>query len=418
MRTAFFTIILNLFFVTIAFAQVDTTSTYYFAHSLISHQKTTSNQANIPYWLAELEMAVGNTCLTSGQFAPGQFGSSALPPQQTWSFYYPNDNHSSAMTPGSSYPVNAHDNVVLTYMNWQIIYDYGQQIGQRQTNEVSLATDSISLIFNWMKTNDPMATLYLYECWPKIETNFILGGNSWNGSSGSPPDSVQWATYLNYALSKSHDFWIELQDSLISVGNLPNLKLIPSSLICSKLWQQGGILDDFMVTDIFEDQGPHGLPSSYFLAAMVVYAAQHGQAPTKPFNSHLQIDQRILNRFDTIASFIITELSNFKFTNDSSRVWFEGQATTITDFKGLDNLIIYPNPAKDYLIVNTGDYFTHTTYTISIVNSIGQTVFEKVMDQQELRINLNTFGGSGIYFVRILDDQGYLKDIRKLINLQ
>ena len=319
------------------------------------------------------------------------------------------------MTPGSSYPVNAHDNVVLTYMNWQIIYDYGQQIGQRQANEVSLATDSISLIFNWMKTNDPIAKLYLYECWPKIETNFILGGNSWNGSAGNPPDSVQWATYLNYALSKSNDFWIELQDSLISVGNFPNLKLIPSSLICSKLWQQGGILDDFTVTDIFEDQGPHGLASSYFLAAMVLYTAQHNHAPTKPFNSHLQIDQRILNRFDSIASFILTELSNFKFTNGSSRVWFEGQAISTPEFKGLNNLIIYPNPAKDYVIVNTGDYFQKTTFTISIVNSMGQKFFENLLDQKEQKIDLNSIGGAGIYFVRILDEQGSLKDIRKLI---
>jgi hypothetical protein len=414
MRTTIFTIALNLF-VILGFAQADTTSTYYFAHSLISHQKTTSNQANIPYWLAELEMAVGNTCLTSGQFAPGQMGSSALPPEQTWSFYYPNNNHGSAMTPGSPYPVNAHDNVVLTYMNWQIIFDYGEQIGQRQPNQVSIATDSISVIFNWMKANDPIASLYLYECWPKIETNFILGGNNWSGSSGNPPDSVQWATYLNYALSTSNDFWTDLQDSLIQVGNFPNLKLIPASLICSKLWQQGGVLDDFTATDIVEDQGPHGLASSYFLAAMVVYAAQHGHAPTKPFNSHLQIDQRILNRFDTIASFILTELSNFKFTNGSSRVWFKEQTMTTPNFKGLNNLIIYPNPAKDYVIVNTGDYFQKTTFTISIVNAIGQTLFEVLMDQQELKIELNTLGGSGIYFVRIHDDQGSLKDIRKLI---
>jgi hypothetical protein len=88
---------------------------------------------------------------------------------------------------------------------------------------------------------------------------------------------------------------------------------------------------------------------------------------------------------------------------------------TTLNLKGLNNLIIYPNPAKDYVIVNTGDYFQKTTFTISIVNAIGQTLFEVLMDQQELKIELNTLGGSGIYFVRIHDDQGSLKDIRKLI---
>ncbi|MFT4755006.1 MAG: hypothetical protein ACI85Q_002571, partial [Salibacteraceae bacterium] len=69
----------------------------------------------------------------------------------------------------------------------------------------------------------------------------------------------------------------------------------------------------------------------------------------------------------------------------------------------------------DYGIINTGDYFQKTTFTISIVNAIGQTFFEVVMDQQELKIDLKTLGGSGIYFVRILDDQGSLLDIRRLI---
>jgi hypothetical protein len=88
---------------------------------------------------------------------------------------------------------------------------------------------------------------------------------------------------------------------------------------------------------------------------------------------------------------------------------------TIPNFKGLNNLIIYTNPAKEYVIVNVGDSFQKTTFTISIVNSLGQFFFDILMDQQELKIDLNTFGGSGIYFVRIFDDQGSLKDIRKLI---
>lgn len=355
------------------FSQGDTTSTYYFAHSLINHQKTANNQANIPYWLAEMEKAAGDVCLTSGQYKPGQSGSSAVPPQQTWSFYYEFENHSSALKPGETYTKDAHDHALLTHMNWEIIYDYGPQIGERQTDEVSQATDSISIIFNWMNSNDPAANLYLYECWPKIETNFILEGSQWNGSTGTPPNSGQWKSYLSYALGKSNEFWTDLQDSLISRGGFSDLKLIPSSMICAKLWQSGGILDDFSVTDIFEDQGPHGLASSYFIAAMVVYAAQHQKAPTKPFNSHSQIDKRILDRFDQIGSFIVSELSSFNFPNGRSRVWTSAPGSIDPVSVKANSFLLYPNPVTNYLNVRTSE----PHFEVSIINAFGQTVIHK-----------------------------------------
>lgn len=341
----------------------DTTSTYYFAHSLINHQKTTSNQANIPYWLAEIEQAAGDVCLTSGQYAAGQFGANALPPEQAWSFYYQNTNHGSNMYPGDTYPINAHDNVVLTHMNWEIIYDWGPQLGERQEDEVSDATESIGVIFDWVNTNDPEANLYLYECWPKIETDVILGGTPWVSGSGNSPNATQWADYLSYALGKSNDFWVELHDSLIIEKGFSELKLIPSSMICAKLWQTDGLLDDFSVTDIFEDDGPHGKASSYFLAAMIVYAAQHQEAPTRPFTSHVQIDQRILDRFDDISSFIMTELSNWNFVNGSSRVWFEGP----------DN----ENPVQvGTLAVNQIDYYSANLNWPVASDNIGVTGYE------------------------------------------
>jgi len=298
-----------------------TTSTYYFAHSLISHEKLANNQANIPFWLAEMEKAAGDVCLTSGKYAAGQFGASALPPTQTWSFFYQNDNHGSAMLPDGPYVPGTHDNIVLTYMNWELISDGGGNIGSRIPQTVSNANKSIAVIFNWMNTNDPGRNLYLYECWPKIENNYIMNGQAWTSTPGTPPNATQWASYTQLALGHQHNFYRELQDSLIINSGISTTKVIPSSNICAKLWQPGGLLQDFTVTDLFVDGGPHGKPSAYFLAAMIVYAAQHKKDPTKPFNSHAQIDQRILDRFSQISTFIMSELTAFNFPNGSSRVW-------------------------------------------------------------------------------------------------
>lgn len=81
----------------------------------------------------------------------------------------------------------------------------------------------------------------------------------------------------------------------------------------------------------------------------------------------------------------------------------------------VNTIRVYPNPASDYVIINTGDYNQMTTYTIEIVNSVGQIVFENLINQQEFQIDVDTFGSYGIYFVKIYDNIGDLKESRKLI---
>ena len=393
-----------------------TTSTYYFAHSLIWHQKNNSNQANIPFWLAELEKAAGDVCLSSGKFAPGQMGAAALPPTQTWAFYYANENHGSAMKPNDTYKTNAHDNVVLTYMNWEIVYDYGSNIGSRIPATNPKATDSIARIFRWINTNDPGRNLYLYECWPKIEWRYIMDSQDWNLTTGNPPNTSQWAKYINYSLGNSNNFWRELQDSLISKSKIQNVKLIPSSMICAKLWQTGGLLADLAVTSIFEDIGPHGKPSSYFLAAMVVYAAQHKKAPTKPFNSHAQIDQRILDRFSQISNFIMSELTAFNFPNGTSRVWNDA-ASDIEKPVQFDEskIMVYPNPTNDHITIDFGGYSNMNGYTLKVTNTLGNPVFTKAINQKTCYVDLNELCKNGLYFVYIIDRQGNTIDFKKII---
>lgn len=76
---------------------------------------------------------------------------------------------------------------------------------------------------------------------------------------------------------------------------------------------------------------------------------------------------------------------------------------------------IYPNPASDYVIINTGEYNPISTYSIEIVNVLGQSVFENLINQQEFQIDVNTFGNYGLYFVKIYDNFGNLIDTRQLI---
>ncbi|MEA3448801.1 MAG: PKD domain-containing protein [Bacteroidota bacterium] len=105
-------------------------------------------------------------------------------------------------------------------------------------------------------------------------------------------------------------------------------------------------------------------------------------------------------------------------TNGCGTVTYQ-QDVTITNVSiaSIDkaSIKVYPNPANDYVIINTGDYSQMTGYNLQIVNTLGQTVFENLIDHAEFQIDVNDFGGYGTYFIKIFDDQGTLLDTRKLI---
>jgi hypothetical protein len=90
----------------------------------------------------------------------------------------------------------------------------------------------------------------------------------------------------------------------------------------------------------------------------------------------------------------------------------------LTGIEGPDNintLKIYPNPAREFLLINTGDYARMDGYVIRIYNQIGATVFETSVEQPQYEINLSTWTGKGMYYVQVIDDGGMVIDTRKII---
>lgn len=74
------------------------------------------------------------------------------------------------------------------------------------------------------------------------------------------------------------------------------------------------------------------------------------------------------------------------------------------------------NPAHDMLYIYTGDHYSDmSSYTIKILNNIGQTVFENLVDQPLFTVQMSTLGATGVYFIQIIDTQSQVTDIRKII---
>ena len=80
------------------------------------------------------------------------------------------------------------------------------------------------------------------------------------------------------------------------------------------------------------------------------------------------------------------------------------------------NMLVYPNPANDVLYINTGkNSETRTNYSIKIVNTLGQTVFETVINNQLVSVDVSTLGANGIYFIQLMDQNGKIQEINKFI---
>ena len=76
---------------------------------------------------------------------------------------------------------------------------------------------------------------------------------------------------------------------------------------------------------------------------------------------------------------------------------------------------IFPNPTNDHITIDYGNFVSLNGYQLKIINSLSQQVFQTNITQQSNYLNLNNWGGNGLYFVQIIDPQGNIIDIRKIV---
>jgi hypothetical protein len=80
------------------------------------------------------------------------------------------------------------------------------------------------------------------------------------------------------------------------------------------------------------------------------------------------------------------------------------------------NLIkVFPNPANDYLVIDFGNYSSMSGYEINILNATGKSVYNSLINKSSVKIDLNSWTGKGVYFIRIFDTQGSRIENRKIV---
>jgi hypothetical protein len=76
---------------------------------------------------------------------------------------------------------------------------------------------------------------------------------------------------------------------------------------------------------------------------------------------------------------------------------------------------IYPNPANTNISIDLGAINAINNYKVKIINSVGQIVYEKLINQQTTYVDLSNFRGNGIYNVQLVDTQNNTIENSKIV---
>jgi hypothetical protein len=88
--------------------------------------------------------------------------------------------------------------------------------------------------------------------------------------------------------------------------------------------------------------------------------------------------------------------------------------TGINPPNNTNTIEVYPNPASDHILINTGDYSTMNGYTIKIINVLSQVVFQNLVNQQLFNISLSGWS-HGTYLLEILDGSNAVIETKTII---
>jgi hypothetical protein len=82
-----------------------------------------------------------------------------------------------------------------------------------------------------------------------------------------------------------------------------------------------------------------------------------------------------------------------------------------------NNITIAPNPASSQININFNNITNLNGGTLKIINSLGQEVATTPITTSGTNstMQLATWGGTGMYFVQIINPQGQIVDIKKII---
>lgn len=381
-KSLFYTLFFACFFSIIS-AQSNSKRMFVFGHSLIDHRPpliaTPSDETTVPHWMYLLAQASENDFAAGGQygFLPQHAN---LPPIAQWGYDSVPGVWESDYEPFSAADINT---ILLTagnFMQWQApSMEYPSDPGITPVS----ATETV---FDWVALQEDSVRYYIYENWPDMAPYL---------SAGFPPSANEFSTYNAFTINEFHDWWLEYHDALLA--SRPNLKvrMIPVGPIISRLMITV-LSNQIPLTELYEDDAPHGRASLYFLASLATYMAVYEAKAPADFPIPSIIHPNIATNYADIVDFIWTELQAFNLPNGDSRVFFN---TTTSNEESLtvEAIHAYPNPTADFLFLEK----TQNIQKLYITDMYGRTRMtftDKEATNARLDVRLLP---TGVYFLNV-----------------
>ncbi len=121
----------------------------------------------------------------------------------------------------------------------------------------------------------------------------------------------------------------------------------------------------------------------------------------------------VCTSYDTVTTTVNDTVTTYLSVTDTLKI--DVNLTGINPPNNSNLLTVYPNPAKDHLLINCGNYASMSGYSIKITNTLGQVVFNQPVNQQQFYIDLSTWGGAGTYIMYITDQNQTVKSQKQII---
>jgi hypothetical protein len=80
-----------------------------------------------------------------------------------------------------------------------------------------------------------------------------------------------------------------------------------------------------------------------------------------------------------------------------------------------NTFLVYPNPANTQITINNGNFGILAGYELKITNSLGQNVYNEEITQQEVTLDISTWGGNGLYILYINEPNGNTIAVKQIV---
>jgi hypothetical protein len=222
----------------------------------------------------------------------------------------------------------------------------------------------------------------------------------------------QEITDLYNAVNCANNTTITPQTNSLATGNTASFTAITSDPSPSYVWQSD-LGQGFQTLNNF---GNYSGVNSTNLNIANVQLSEHNQQIRVITTSGNCIDTSnvaVISILDTCITNIT--IYDTLLTAVTDTLVINAIITGINPPNNQNTLKVFPNPANTHITIDYGNFNTMSGYTITIVNSLGQTVFTTPINQQTSFIDLSTWTGNGIYFVQLIDPQNNTIENRKIV---